>query len=283
MKNFFQLREELNQLNELKSDPRDHEILKTGIGSRAGHSGHEGAMYYHDDAADQHKGTEAGKHHAAAAKHHANAVSALNKGNLSSSLEHSKLAYAAARKAQRAGGESSDSGNLHKHHEIIHKNHQIDVNRQAASIVQAKRTKTDKPIQRKIGQTVTKIKRKIKNALRREDVEQIDELKIGTYQNYIKKANQQIKKSYTKKYQDHLDKHGVTPDGKTRQQDYRRIDNRERGVDQAMTGVNRKRAATGKNPQRYITKAIYKDILDKMPKKRGRPRSLSYGYSKPEV
>lgn len=112
--------------------------------------------------------------------------------------------------------------------------------------------------------------------------QEINELKIGTYRNYMKKANQQIKKSNTKKYQDHLDKHGVTPDGKTAGQDIRRIGNRERGMDQAMSGVNRKRAAAGREPY-YMTKAMRKAQDDKMPKKRGRPRSLSYGYSKPEV
>jgi len=121
----------------------------------------------------------------------------------------------------------------------------------------------------------------------------LDELKIGTYQSYMKKANKQIKQYNTKKYQDAFykqhgsaAKHG-SPDfqryKKAYADDSRRIGNREKGTDRAMTAINKKRDTTGKNPERYYTKAMRRADADKQPKTRGRPRSLSYGYKKPEV
>ena len=174
MKTLKQIREEI-ELAELKADQRKIDILKTGIGSRAGHSGHEGGEFQHDQAAKQHKGTEAGKHHERAAQHHGNALSALNKGNLSSSHEHSKLAASAAKKAERAGGEKTDSGVLHKGHEIAHQSHQNSQRIKANSLSNPKnRKKQDKPVARAVGQVKTKIKRALRMG---EEVEQVDQIR----------------------------------------------------------------------------------------------------------
>ena len=179
--------EEVEQIHELKSSERSQNILKTGIGTKVGHSGHEGAEFQHDEAAKKHKGTEAGKHHAAAAQHHSNAVSAIEKGNISSAFNHSKLANRSALKARLAGGSKTDTETLHNHHQAIYKGHQRAQDHAATLADRKTKAKKDKPIQRAIGQAKTKIKR----ALRREDVEQVDEISDKMLARYKKKAFQQ--------------------------------------------------------------------------------------------
>ena len=107
--------------------------------------------------ADEHKGTAAGKLHAKAADHHSNAVSALNKGNISSAFQHSKLAAQSAKKARMAGGSKSDSETLHNHHTSIHKGHQRAMATANSAAARKTKAKTDKPIQRAIGKAKSKI------------------------------------------------------------------------------------------------------------------------------
>lgn len=122
MKTLDQIREELNQLDEDAAiHPNAVRRLAHGIGLRGKgdqHNGHEGAEREHDNFADEHKGTAAGKFHAKASLHHQNALNALKKGNMTTSLKHAKLAKDAASKARAAGGEDSSSHQIHSDHKV---------------------------------------------------------------------------------------------------------------------------------------------------------------------
>ena len=120
MKTLDQIREEVYRLNEKAAiHPNAVGRLAHGIGLRGqgdSHNGHEGAEREHDNYADEHKGTAAGKFHAKASLHHQNALNALKKGNMTTSLKHAKLAKDAAAKAKAAGGEDSASHQIHSDH-----------------------------------------------------------------------------------------------------------------------------------------------------------------------
>lgn len=159
MKTYYQLKEELNHLNEKAPSADTVHQLKTGIGRR-NHHGHEGASTEHDRYADKHKGTEAGRHHEKASMHHQNAISALNKGNMTSAVKHSKLAVDSAKKATRAGGENSSSEALHFDHDNKARMHATTGLRTADADKKAKK-KADRANPRKaaIGKTVSKVKK----------------------------------------------------------------------------------------------------------------------------
>ena len=160
MKSFDQLREELkHQLNEKAAiHPDIVDRLNQGVGRRT-HNGHEGASIEHDNYADEHKGTAAGKFHAKASLHHNNASNALKKGNMASALKHSKLAVDAAAKAKAAGGEASGSPDVHSDHESHAKTTAFNRQYRADKITNVKRARRANPAKAAIGKTVSKVKK----------------------------------------------------------------------------------------------------------------------------
>ncbi len=163
-------------MSEMKSSEVGRDDLKDG-GRNRNHNGHEGGAAYHKSMADEHKGTAAGKLHAKAADHHSNALAALNKGNISSSHEHSKLAAATAKKAQAAGGAKSDSSEVHYSHSQHYRHHQRNQTTQNIKNKEKRAGVQDKPVQRAIG----KIKSKVKKAFQREE---------STSEGYVSMAQQ---------------------------------------------------------------------------------------------
>lgn len=162
MKTFKTLREELkNQLDEDAAIGSARvNRLSQGIGLRGKgeqHNGHEGASIEHDNHADEHKGTAAGKFHAKASMHHSNAAAALKKGNMTTSLKHSKLANDAAAKAKAAGGESSASPDVHKDHESEAKSH-FSLRKPTPDAAKAKAARVS-PAKAAVGKTVGKVKK----------------------------------------------------------------------------------------------------------------------------
>ena len=170
MKSFRQIREEL-------AEGRDdtNKLIKTAIqslshGGRGNdHSGHEGMSRYHASMADEHKGTEAAKHHKRASDHHARALAALKKGNLKSGLTHAKNAADAADAANKAQGNKSQSTRSGKADSLaLYKDHERETNftqrardRDDENLSRGKPKRSDKPIQRAIGKTTSKIKKLI--------------------------------------------------------------------------------------------------------------------------
>jgi hypothetical protein len=90
-------------------------------GSRTSdHNGHEGSYVQHRNAAEEHKGTPAGKHHAAAAASHDAAADHLDKykksgdvKHLNTAVKHSEAAVEHSKKADKAGGTNTDSHLVH--------------------------------------------------------------------------------------------------------------------------------------------------------------------------
>jgi len=192
MKTFKQLREELNhQLDERAAiHPDIVNRLNQGIGRRT-HNGHEGASIEHDNYADEHKGTPAGKFHAKAAMHHNNASAALKKGHMANALKHSQMAANAAAKAKAAGGSASGSADVHRDHEGHAETTASNRKYRADKITNVKRAARANPMKATIGKTVSKVKK----MFRREDVEQLDELSPELMTRYVRKAiPQQFKK-----------------------------------------------------------------------------------------
>lgn len=186
MKSLDQIREELNQLDEDAAiHPNAVKRLAHGIGLRGKgdqHNGHEGAEIEHDHAADEHKGTKAGKFHAKAALHHNNALRALKKGNMTTSLKHASLADRAATRAELHGGEATSSRQIHSDHKV------------EARVAKPSGYRTDKkkeksaaranPAKAAIGKTVSKVKKLFKT--RKESVQEAKEGDhgSGTADNY---------------------------------------------------------------------------------------------------
>ena len=180
MKTFSQIRQELNEGYE------SNRLKKTAIQSlshgtsRSEHTGHEGMSRYHASMADEHKGTEAAKHHQRASDHHGRALAALRKGNLKGGLTHAKNAADAAAAANVAQGNKSASTRAGKADSLaLYNDHKRETNfhgrAQARDDEYKNRDKpkrSDKPIKRLIGKAKTKIKRAFKS----EDVEQVDEI-----------------------------------------------------------------------------------------------------------
>lgn len=170
MKTFFQLREELSEgweSNRIKKNRMSS--LTHGTGEK--HNGHDGMASYHASMADKYKGTKAGKHHQRASDHHTRALNALRKGNVNGGLTHAKNALDAAKAAHDSHNSrhsetgKSDSMSLYHDHRSVANSVTQAKKRDDAYNQKGKPTRSDKPIQRAIGQAKTKIKR----ALRRED------------------------------------------------------------------------------------------------------------------
>ena len=161
MKTFDQIREELNnQLYEKAPSSTVVDRLAYGHNLRGHgdqHNGHEGASIEHSNHADEHKGTAAGKFHAKAAVHHDNAMVALKKGNMTSSLKHAALAKDAASKAKQAGGEASPSHQIHTDHDREKRLHKpMHSIRKDAENKKAARAN---PAKAAVGKTVSKVKK----------------------------------------------------------------------------------------------------------------------------
>ena len=161
MKTFDQIREELN--NQLyEKAPSSAVVNRLAYGHNLRdygdqHNGHEGASIEHRNHADEHKGTAAGKFHAKAAMHHDNAMSALKKGNMTTSLKHAALAKDAASKAKQAGGEASPSHQIHTDHDRENRMHKPMNNiRKDAENKKAARAN---PAKAAVGKTVSKVKK----------------------------------------------------------------------------------------------------------------------------
>ena len=159
MKTFKKLREDLShQLDERAAiHPDTVAKLNQGIGRRT-HNGHEGASIEHDNYADEHKGTAAGKFHAKASLHHNNASNALKKGHMANALKHSKMAADAAAKAKAAGGSESGSSDVHSDHESHAKTTASNRQYRADKITNVKRAARANPAKAAIGKTVSKVK-----------------------------------------------------------------------------------------------------------------------------
>jgi len=169
MKLFRQIRQELAEGRE-----DTNKLIKTAIqnlshGRGSDHSGHEGMSRYHSSMADEHKGTEAAKHHKRAADHHARAMAALKKGNLKGGLTHAKNAADAADAANKAQGNKSKSTRAGKADSMaLYKDHERETNftqrardRDDENLSRGKPKRSDKPIQRAIGKTKSRIRRMI--------------------------------------------------------------------------------------------------------------------------
>lgn len=172
MKTLDQIREEVYRLNEKAAiHPNAVGRLAHGIGLRGqgdSHNGHEGAEREHDNYADEHKGTAAGKFHAKASLHHQNALNALKKGNMTTSLKHAKLAKDAAAKAKAAGGEDSASHQIHSDHSA-----EARIAKPSAYRTIQKKDKSAaraNPAKAAIGKTVSKVKKLFKT--RKESVQE---------------------------------------------------------------------------------------------------------------
>ena len=159
MKTFKQLREDLShQLDERAAiHPDVVDRLNQGIGRRT-HNGHEGASVEHDNYADEHKGTAAGKFHAKASLHHNNASNALKKGHMANALKHSKLAADAAAKAKKAGGEESGTPEVHSDHEF-HAGTTARVRKSDADVKATLAKRRAKPATAAIRKTISKVKK----------------------------------------------------------------------------------------------------------------------------
>lgn len=203
MKTFFQLRNELAEgyeSNKIKKSRMSS--LTHGTGEK--HNGHDGMASYHASMAGKYKGTEAGKHHQRASDHHTRAMNALRKGNVNGGLTHAKNALDAAKEAWY-----SHTGSPSRHSEVgkndsmsLYHDHKSVAN----SVTQAKRrddeynkkgkpTRSDKPIQRAIGKTKSKIKKVLQMG---EDVEQVDEISKKIAGPYVKKASDDMSKQADK-------------------------------------------------------------------------------------
>jgi hypothetical protein len=97
-----------------------HLSAAMGDGRTSDHNGHEGAYVQHRNAAEEHKGTPAGKHHAAAAASHDAAADHLDKykktgdvKHLNTAVKHSEAAVEHSKKADKAGGTNTDSHLVH--------------------------------------------------------------------------------------------------------------------------------------------------------------------------
>ena len=161
MKTFDQIREELN--NQLyEKAPNSTVVNRLAYGHNLRdygdqHNGHEGASIEHSNHADEHKGTAAGKFHAKAAMHHNNAMNALKKGNMTTSLKHAALAKDAAAKAKQAGGEASPSHQIHTDHDREKRLHKpMHSIRKDAENKKAARAN---PAKAAVGKTVSKVKK----------------------------------------------------------------------------------------------------------------------------
>lgn len=208
MKTYFQLREELTEgyeSNRIKKSRMSS--LTHGTGEK--HNGHDGMASYHASMAGKYKGTEAGKHHQRASDHHTRAMNSLRKGNVNSGLTHAKNALDAAKAAHDShnsrhseAGKSDSMSLYHDHKSVVN------------SVTQAKRrdveynkkdkpTRSDKPVQRAIGKTKSKIKKVLRMG---EDVEQVNEISDKKLAQYKKKAFKQYDVSAKRK-----DDPGYTP------------------------------------------------------------------------
>ena len=164
MKTFDQIRQESSVCLDEKAaiHPAVMDRLSQGIGLRGKgemHNGHEGAEREHNDHADEHKGTAAGKFHAKASLHHNNAQKALKKGNMTTSLKHSKLAHDAAAKAKAAGGSDSGSDTVHDDHKFAAKFHQAARDSFGQKDRRDKKAATKQSMRTKVGRTVSKVKK----------------------------------------------------------------------------------------------------------------------------
>ena len=163
MKTFDQIREELNnQLYEKAPSSTVVDRLAYGHNLRGHgdqHNGHEGASIEHSNHADEHKGTAAGKFHAKAAMHHNNAMNALKKGNMTTSLKHAALAKDAASKAKQAGGEASPSHQIHKDHDRENRMHNPASVTNARKDAENKKAARANPAKAAVGKTVSKVKK----------------------------------------------------------------------------------------------------------------------------
>jgi hypothetical protein len=137
-------------------------------GSRTSdHNGHEGSYVQHRNAAEEHKGTPAGKHHAAAAASHDAAADHLDKykksgdvKHLNTAVKHSEAAVEHSKKADKAGGTNTDSHLVHSDTKSVmfhHKGMKEDFANNAYKLA-------------------------------KEEVEKIDELSKKTLGSYVKKA-----------------------------------------------------------------------------------------------
>ena len=99
-------------------------------GRTSDHNGHEGAYVQHRNAAEEHKGTPAGKHHAAAAASHDAAADHLDKykksgdvKHLNTAVKHSEAAVEHSKKADKAGGTNTDSHLVHSSTKSVMSHH----------------------------------------------------------------------------------------------------------------------------------------------------------------
>ena len=163
MKTFDQIREELN--NQLyEKAPNSTVVNRLAYGHNLRdygdqHNGHEGASIEHSNHADEHKGTAAGKFHAKAAMHHNNAMNALKKGNMTTSLKHAALAKDAASKAKQAGGEASPSHQIHTDHDRENRMHNPASVTNARKDAENKKAARANPAKAAVGKTVSKVKK----------------------------------------------------------------------------------------------------------------------------
>ena len=168
MKTLDQIREELNQLDEgyesNKIKKNRMSSLTHGTGEK--HNGHDGMATYHASMADKYKGTKAGEHHKRASDHHARAMNALRKGNINSGLTHAKNALDAAKAAHNSNPLSrhseagkSDSMSLYHDHKGAVTAVSSAKKRDIAYNQKGKPKRSDKPVQRAIGKTKSKIKK----------------------------------------------------------------------------------------------------------------------------
>jgi len=289
MKTFDQIRQESSvRLDEKAAiHPAVMDRLSQGIGLRGKgemHNGHEGAEREHNDHADEHKGTAAGKFHAKASLHHNNAQKALKKGNMTTSLKHAALAKDAAQKAKMAGGNSSASADVHKDH----RSEAIRAKPTAYSVDKKKEKSAARanPVKAVIGKAKSKVKKVLRMG---EDVEQVDEISDKKLDQYAKKAFKQYDVSKKRK-----DDSGSYTD-KKRAQHADRFRKRSKGIggyfQRDMAKRRTKKMGDGSeidmgSGSKYIHKPTQQDIYKKGKKgmtMTGRPASaMPKSYQNPD-
>ena len=217
MKTFNQIREEYASYVQQKDVSEGYEssrIKKNAMpglthGTGEKHNGHDGMASYHASMAGKYKGTEAGKHHQRASDHHTRALKALRKGNLNGGLTHAKNALDAAKAAhdshnsRHSEAGKSDSMSLYHDHKGAANSVKQAKRRDDEYNQRSKPTRSDKPIQRAIGKTKSKIKKVLRMG---EEVEQVDEISDKMLARYKKKAFKQYNVSAKRK-----DDPGYTP------------------------------------------------------------------------
>jgi hypothetical protein len=175
MGTFDEIREEVSESYE-SNRVKKNEMPSLTNGRGRKHNGHEGMSSYHASMADKYKGSEAGKHHQRASDHHMRALSAIRKGNINGGLTHARNALDAAKAAHDSHNSPHSEAGKSDSMKLYH-----DHKGAANSVKQAKRrddeynqrskpTRSDKPIQRAIGKTKSKIKKVLRMG---EDVEQV--------------------------------------------------------------------------------------------------------------